>query len=240
MEINDKENIKLNSINEISKSICKIIIEDCNSTGFFLKIQYKLKPLYMLITAHHVIPYPLVEENKTIEIITDIDNKKQEITLDSIKRKIFCNKNKDITAIQILNKDNLIDKVKFLVYDTKCEYSQYENYLNIEAFIFHHPNDQELKYNSGRIIKINYPEDNEFEHNLNTNAGSSGSPLLIFEKTDEEPKVIGVHTSAIEGKKNKIGTFINAIIEVILNNNYYRNYRFFGITKNSKLCFKPI
>ena len=237
-EIND--NIKLNSINEISKSICKIIIGDSNSTGFFLKIQYDLNPKYMLVTAHHVIPYPLVEDNKTIEIITDIDNKKQEIILDSIKRKIYCLKNHDITAIQILNEDNLLNKVKFLVFDKNCETIQYKKNLNIEAFIFHHPNNNELKFNRGRIIKVKYPKEFEFEHNLSTNAGSSGSPILIFEKPNEEPKVIGVHTSAIEGENNNVGTFINVLIEAIIDKKFYKNHLYIGINKNSTLYFKPI
>ena len=231
-------NKKLNSF-EIEKSICFIQKFDLRATGFFLKIEYNSKPLYMLVTAHHAIPYPLVDDEKNIQIIIGNDSEKQiiNITLDCAERKILCLKDKDITAVEILDKDKIKEKVKFLNYDSECNYTNYMNYLNIEIFIMHHPNCKEYEI-KGNIIKIREPMDFEFQHNLYTEEGSSGAPILLFEKSNEEFKVIGVHTSASKGKKSKIGTFINTLIEEIKNKNFYKNKKCFGISKKSKLIIE--
>jgi hypothetical protein len=54
------KSMKLKTLNEVSKSLCKIYIEKINSrgTGFFLLINVsKEEKLYMLVTAFHVINF---------------------------------------------------------------------------------------------------------------------------------------------------------------------------------------
>ena len=206
------ENPKLN---EIKKSICKIKKDENNvATGFFLRTKYNEKDIYLLVTAHHEIQYTLVENKKTkIEIIIDFENIKQEIILDNHERKIICLKEEDITAIEILDKDIIKNKVKFLKYDKKCTKHQIQNYSNIEAFIFHHPNGENLQCNKGKILEVGVPKVYEFRHNIYTQKGSSGSPILyIKKKSKKRPnsrlRVIGVHTSCDPQTKTNIGTFI--------------------------------
>ena len=206
---------------EISKSICKIKKDEKNNaTGFFLVINYNKKYIFFLVTAYHEIPFTLVENGKqTIEIITDFENIKQNITLNKKERKILCFEKEDITAIEILDTDIIKNKVKFLKYDKKCTKDRYQNYLNIEAFIFHHPNGEKLQCNKGKILEVEKPQKYEFRHNLFTQKGSSGSPILYYKNTGKKPyprpRVIGVHTSCDPQTKTNIGTFINIFTKEI-------------------------
>ena len=198
--------MNLRILNEISKSICKIKRKIYLGTGFFLKIEKKINPLYMLVTAHHVISYRFVEEKITIKINAGFGNIEQEIKLDDKERKIICLKEYDITAIEIIDQDNLKNKVKFLNYE-KCK--KFEDYINADIFIMHHPRGEDIHCNSGKIVVIKGGGDFLFEHNLETDEGSSGSPILLMRS--EEPKVIGVHISAVLKNPNNVGTFINIL-----------------------------
>ena len=202
------------TFNEISKSMCIINIGNKNTgTGFFLSTKFRGKDLYMLITAHHFIPKDLVYVRSKIEIITDRDNIKQEIILNNSERKILCLSYSDITAIEIIEKDIIRHKVQFLKYNETSV-----NYLDIEVFIFHHPNGDKLQYNNGKILTF-APNVYEFEHNLYTQKGSSGSPIIFFEQSKKgsnpTPIVIGVHTSCNPKTKKNIGTFIYVLIETL-------------------------
>ena len=214
--LNEKSNFS-----EISKSICKIKKDkNNNATGFFLRTKYNKNHIYFLVTAHHEIPYTLVEPGDSkIEIITDFENIKQEITLNNEERKIICLKYEDITAIEILDTDIIRNKVKFLKYDKDCTENKRLSYLNIEMFIFHHPNGEKLQCNKGKILEIGNPKIYEFRHNLYTQKGSSGSPILFYKKSHKrpypKPRVIGVHTSCDSETKTNIGTFIYSLTDII-------------------------
>ena len=164
-----------------------------------------------------IIWFRVVEVEGKIEVIIDNGNTKQEIILDKNERKILCFKYKDITAIEIIDKDIIRNKSKFLKYDKKYNYDLNKNYLDIENFIIHHPNGQILQYNNEKILAVGTPEKYEFEHNIYTQKVSLGSPVLYFKKSKkrpyQKPRVIGVHNSYDPKTKNNIGTFINILIE---------------------------
>ena len=204
------KNMKLKTLNEVAKSICKIKTIRGEGTGFFLKIGKNGKQLYILVTAHHVVPELYIIEK--FEIINDNGNIKKIISLNSRERIIEYFPKYDITAVEIIDKDNLKGKVKFLNYDSNCIKEVYKNYLYTDVFTLFHPYGNELECSSGIIIKVEEPLDFEFKHNLDTYQGSSGSPILLFEKLNDEPKVIGVHTSASNSNKNNIGSFIDVLI----------------------------
>ena len=206
------KSIKLKTLNEIAKSVCKIYVSNKHCTGFFLKIQNDQKTLYILITSYQLIPLKLDKINNEIEIIQKSENINRKIMLNNNERRIVCLEDKDVTAIEILEKDYLINNVKFLNYDLDCKTNEYGNYIDIDVFIMHYPKEKYLECNSGKITFIKSKEF-QFHHTLDTDEGSSGSPILLFEKPNEEPKVIGVNTSFIFGKKYNIGTFINALVD---------------------------
>ena len=135
--------------------------------------------------------------------------------MDPKQRKYFYSSKKDITIIEIIVQDNLIDKVKSLEFDINCKLSTYGDYLNKDIFIMHHPKGEDLECNSGRIVMIKEPNIYEFQHTLDTMEGSSGSPILLFEKQNEKPKVIGIHTSTCIGNKNNIGVFIDTLNNIL-------------------------
>ena len=222
LQFDHAKSVKLKILNEVAKSLCQIKIKNRpKGTGFFLKINSKNTP-YMLVTAHHVIRYWLADRNNTeIEIVTDVGNIKQNIKLDAKERKMIFldNRNEserknfyDITAIEIIKEDNLKDKVKFLEYDVNCGKINYSEYIDKDTFILHHPNGvEELAFSSGKITKIN--PGLQFEHSLDTEKGSSGSPILLIENENNNPKVIGIHTSAaFSNNYINNGYFISALI----------------------------
>ena len=227
------KSIKLKTLNEIAKSICKIKVSNQHCTGFFLKIQNDQKTIYILITSYQLIPLKLDKMNNKIEIIQKSGNINRKIFLNNNERKIFYFEDKDITAIEILEKDNLINNVKFLNYDLNCKINEYGNYLDIDTFIMHYPKEKYLECNSGKIIFIKSPKEFQFHHTLDTDEGSSGSPILLFENLDEEPKVIGVNTSFVFGNKYNIGTFIDTLIDTVIDSIEDKKNEDFQINMNS-------
>ena len=211
------KSMKLRILNEVAESLCKIKRKGSNGSGFFLKIEDIDKILYFLVTASHVLSNLTNEES--IEIDNDMINIKQSILLKNNERIIEIFKEQDLIAIEIIDKDNLKGKIRFLNYDTECKKERYIKYLNIDAFILHYPNGEDLECSSGKIIKIQEPKKFEFQHTLETDKGSSGAPILLFEKQNEEPKVIGVHTSALVDIKNNVGTFIDVLIDKLKDRN---------------------
>lgn len=203
-----KKRISLKTLYELSKSLCKIILiksefeRELRGTGFFLKIQGDL-PFYFLITSYHIISEALVDLEKStyIEIITEFGIEK-EIELNNEERLIKIIKELDIVAIQIVEKDTIIDEIKFLNYDENED----EKYINKDVFILQYPKCKELEFSNGKINKkIN---GYEFLHSLNTYKGSSASPIFLF----DNKRVMGVHTKYCKDENNNnIGVFIGNI-----------------------------
>jgi hypothetical protein len=123
------KSIKLKTLNEIAKSVCKIYVSNKHCTGFFLKIQNDQKTLYILITSYQLIPLKLDKINNEIEIIQKSENINRKIMLNNNERRIVCLEDKDVTFIEILEKDYLINNVKFLNYDLDCKTNEYGNYI---------------------------------------------------------------------------------------------------------------
>ena len=70
-KINEKntghaKSMKLKSLIEISKSICKIQKKDSFGTGFFTS--FNDKDHLFLVTAYHVIPFPMIEKKKLLKL----------------------------------------------------------------------------------------------------------------------------------------------------------------------------
>ena len=78
----------------------------------------------------------------------------------------MCLQDKDIIEIEILEKDNVINNVKFLNYDIKCKTNEYGNYLGIDIFILHYPKGRDVECNSGRLSYIKTPKEFKFLHIL--------------------------------------------------------------------------
>ena len=214
----------LKVLNEISESICKIMIlgsekENWNATGFFMKFQKgKEKTINLLITNSHVIPQDIIDSKNIIVIILG-NGSEIIIELDNEKRFIKCLKTPiDITAIEILDTDEIDNNIKYLSYDLNYE-EGYQQYINADVFSLQHPLGNDTECASGKIIEICSNNNFEFIHSIDTNYGSSGSPVILVGNS----RVIGIHKSHSKKNEYNKGTFIGALIKEIQNSSFKTN-----------------
>ena len=203
-------------INKGTQSICKIFYENngkrCNGTGFFMNLNNSLK---CIITNYHIIPKDLIVNNINIEIH---NNNKFKIQL--VNRQIKYFKNLDITIIEIKESDDIIKNVVFLDYDLNY-LNGYNTYLNANIFILQYPYGKEIQFASGKIIEI--VDKYKFKHNVDTDHGSSGSPIILTNIV----RVVGIHRGSGWDENINYGSFIGEIFKDKNNfndNNYLRNY----------------
>ena len=195
------------------KSICKIIVYYNNETnfgtGFFMKISNSLK---YLITNYHVLNPKLI--NKSIQI--ELYNKKVIIlNLNEYEVK-YMEKPKDITAIKLKDSDDKFKDIEYLGCDLTYLQYGYEIYNNIDAF-----SGNDSKFASGKIFNIN---NYEFDHNIDTYAGSSGCPIILNNNNNNLLLVIGIHKNGNKNIKINGGTFIGELINEI-NKDFNNNIR---------------
>ena len=211
---NKKPNmISLNTLNKMSKSICKIICQKDNKewtgTGYFMSIKFENNAIInCFLTNDHVLDHRNIN-SITIKLLLGDNNEK---TFNIRKKRYikYFKKPIDITMIEILNDDEFIKDVDFLSYDLNYIKNGYDYYLNKEIFILQHPYGDEMYSSIGKIISI---KDYEFEHDAGTSSGSSGSAVILIENNC----VIGVHKARKNSSGNKIGTFIGKLFEGIVN-----------------------
>ena len=195
-------------LKQMRKCVCKIHKEDGNKgTGFFCNIPYPddnhLLPV--LITNDHVLNLNYIENYK--KILFSINNEKKyiPINIDS-SRKIFNDKDLDMTFIEIKKDKDEIKDLDFLEIDVNIRTNK--NYL-------------ETIYAKKSIYILNYPEDNKevvvsygllkeireekIYHLCSTEGGSSGSPIISLENN----KVIGIHKGSKTTNNFNIGNLIN-------------------------------
>ena len=203
----DHKPVPLEDANELSKSICKILTiragnKRNSGTGFFMDY----KSLKCLITNYHVISNDLMYENIELEI----SNKKIKLKLDYNYRYIRLFKQPtDITIIEIKDSDGINENIKYLGYDTNYMNGGYSQYKNLDVICVQYPFGDKIACSSGKIKDIiNF----EFEHNIPTEEGSSGSPIILF----NTKKVIGVHKAGVCMNEIKnLGTFIGTIFDEV-------------------------
>ena len=199
----DAAKIPLSLVQDASKFICQISFTVDNKahrgTGFFIEID-KHKCLF---TNCHNIP----EDYKNIDIIVKLyKSKKIKIRLSNQYFRYYRFIDYlDIAIIEIKDSDYIINDIIFLDYDSNY-IKGYDKYVNIDLFALQYPND-EIEVASGKIKEI--LNDFEFKHNINTEIGSSGSPIIILSKSF--CKVIGIHKQG--GKKINFGSFIGEIFK---------------------------
>ena len=205
-------------ISKVENSICKItfITKDNklqHGTGFFLKVSDSLK---YLITNYHVINPNNINANIELEI-----NNKKKMKLETGNRIIkFFENPRDITIIEIKNYDDIYKYIEFLDYDKNYIDNGYNIYKKVDVFSVEHPLGGVAACASGIIVNIN---NYEFEHNISTDYGSSGSPIMLLNNNMNILQVIGIHKSTKRKNKINYGTFIGEIFKEINDNMVIRN-----------------
>ena len=213
--LNDHRPIPMKLSMKAMKSTCKISYNYNNKpnfgTGFFMKFSDSLK---LLITNYHAIFPELMNINIQIEIW----NKKKMILNLKGRYIKFMKIPKDITAIEIKETDEIYKYIEFLNYDLNYNHKGYNIYNNSFVFSIHYPLGLDATDASGKIINIynNF----EFAHNIPTENGSSGCPIILL---NEMMTVIGIHKNTYIMSKINGGTFIGEIINEINNDLNLRN-----------------
>ena len=207
--------VDIKIIKEVEKSICKILItkneneDKIYGTGFFLNYSDSQK---YLITNCHVINPSLDFEKIEINIW---NNNKMKLDLNNRFIK-STDEQKDITIIEIKKTDEIYEDIKFLDYDNNY-IKGYEIYNDVDIFSIGHPLGEDASCASGKIRNIYSDKPYEFQHDISTDYGSSGSPILLNNNNINFVKVIGIHKSkSTVGNLNK-GTFIGEIFKEIKN-----------------------
>ena len=204
-----KKTIPVNMRIKLSKSICKITYgnEDAKikGTGFFIKYNN----LKCLMSVYHVINLELINKNIEIEIYNE---KKYNIALNSNRYIKLFNKPIDISIVEIKDTDNINNEIEYLYQDLNYKEIGYKQYLNEDIISLGYPLGEDLSTGNGRILNI---DDYEFEHDITTEVGSPGSPIILY---NNMLKVIGIHKYGDKEKNINIGTFIGVIYNEINNN----------------------
>ena len=192
--------VSISVIRKVEPSICKIIYQENNNmvkgTGFFMWVNEKK----CLITNYHVIDKE--KNNKTITI-EKFNNPKTEIKLNDKYINYF--DELDITIIDINDNEDIIKDIDFLFYDLNYNLG-YNQYKNNEVFALEFPKDNP-EFASGKIKEV--LDGFEFEHNIDTEKGSSGSPIILLNTS----KVIGIHKQGDTDSHSNYGTFIGEIFK---------------------------
>ena len=202
-------------IYEVCRSICKIITPKKVGTGFFIKLYKNDKPLFTLMTNEHIISKDMIEKKETIEVYYDNQKKRIKITLNEDERFIQSYKGIEIdcTIVEILKEDN-INEDYFLHPNIDYKDVNYNELKNNKVYIVQFPLGKDMCHSEGEIINI---DKYEFTHKASTLPGSSGSPIFL----DKTTKVIGIHKSSNNYKKENYGDFIFPIINILNNRNKY-------------------
>jgi len=141
-----------------------------------------------LITNNHIISKEIINDDIEIEIY---NGKKMKLELNNRFVKYYP-KEKDITIIEINNKDGIFKDIELLDYDSNYT-KGYDIYKNVYIFSIEHPLGESAACAGGKIVNIN---NYEFEHNIPTNNGSSGCPIILLNNNINIIQVIGIHKLA--------------------------------------------
>ena len=211
-EINTKKNN--NPFRDVKKAVkiirkynavCKIPVgNDSFGTGFFCEIKIDGNLKKFLFTNNHILDEENIKKNKKIRIIIEDIQKEIEITNNRFK---CTNPKMDYTCIEIMNEDNLNNGFFEIDNEINCkdpnELFKYEEYIIIQYV------QEECKWSEGSISKI---ENNILSHNIPTDKGSSGSPIIALSRATS---VIGIHCEGMEKESLNKGIFFKYILEDI-------------------------
>ena len=221
--------VDIDLVDELRKSVCKIKYKKMGNniygTGFFMEY----KSLKCLISAYHVISFNLLKKSIEIEIY---NKEKINLILNDCYIKFF--EELDISLIEIKESDEINNKgVKYLKHDLNYKEGGYNQYKFMEILCLQYPLGGNLSAQCGKILDIKNKY--EFEHDIPTELGSSGSPIILT----NIKKIIGLHNFGDLRQNINIGTFIGEIFNEN-NNKLNQENKNDNIKKNKNFNNKDI
>ena len=195
--------------------ICKVYGNDCIGTGFFCRIKYNKKKIPVLMTNYHVIDDKFLKEKEYLKVVIKDSPHMININKDSIL--YFSADDKYDVMIIKINKDDENIKNYLQIDSNIFQTDSLSKYENEDLYIIHYPKCEKAHISFGKGIK--QIGEYDIKHECNTDAGSSGAPIL----SSSTNKVIGIHKGCEknkidESKTYNIGTFLKFPLELI--NNY--------------------
>ena len=215
---NSPSQIPFSIIDKSRKCVCKINTKSeygsIMATGFFMKVSNSSR--YLVSSCHAI--GDAIKNNTEIEI--EIWNNTRIILTSNGRFTKTFEEGLDIAVIEIKDSDNIFNAVEFFDYDMNYM-KGYKIYEKVDVFSIQYALGSELACSSGKITQI---ETFQFYHNISTERGSSGAPIILTSSN----RVIGTHTAASHNMKLNVGTFIGEIIKEIdiphqMNNNIQNN-----------------
>ena len=192
---------------QMTNCICKINTGRIYGTAFFCKVRFvDNSSLNVLMTSYSLIDENYLKENKEINLLLN-DNSTKIIILDK-KRKIYTDKNYNLTLIELRNKDNINDFFHIDDYLLLSEEKHKNFYENKQIYILHYLNMGKPSVSYGFLTELN---DSEIKHTCLIKSGSLGSPILNFANN----KIIGI--SKEQNDNLNLGTFLRLPIKEFKN-----------------------
>jgi hypothetical protein len=99
-------------LNQIQKSVCKIILRNGKGTGFFCKVNYDNQRIPIMITNYHVINQDYINKRESIEISINDDKQTKSIKLNN-DRITYLDEEYDIAIIEIKPQEDNIHIFRF-------------------------------------------------------------------------------------------------------------------------------
>ena len=203
-------------LNQLMNCICKIKIKGIFGTGFFCKIPFKNETIKVFMTNYHVLNENDLKENKKLNLL--LNDEKEYIIIDlEIERKIYFNKDYDITIIELKDEDKIKDYLE--LDDNLLKDNLDIIYKSKSIYTLHYPNEKNACVSYGLLNTLdNY----NIMHKCFVNNYSFGSPILNLENN----KLIGMQTKGSNHSDN-MGTLLKLPLQDFINKN------FINVDKNS-------
>lgn len=187
LDLNQIEKI----MSQMKKSICRIQKDYRIGTGFFCFIPFpdKKSKFPVLITNNHILDEQVTSIGETFNYSIS-DNKISGILKIDKKRKIFTNKNEDITIIEISQKDEInLDSFMELDYNIFIDKDS-KLFIKNYIYLLGYGQNSNVGYSVGVIINYDNSR-NQLEYLCSNDYGYSGGPIINLQNF----KIIGVHNA---------------------------------------------
>ena len=190
-------------LGQMKKCVCKIKIGNKDGTGFFAKIPYQLKYKNVLITNNHILKKDDLKIGNIIKISINNEKEYKKINIDE-KRLILTDDKKDVTIIEIKEKDNINN---FIEVDERYNQENIDDrYRNESLYVLNYPKGENIVVSFGLLKNI---ENYNISHLCSTEPGSSGSPIISLKSF----KLIGLHKGGHKKYNYNIGLFIKYVVD---------------------------
>ena len=188
-------------LEQMTNCICKVKSKGIYGTGFFCRIRFLDNTFNkVLTTSYQILDEHYFKENNEINLI--INNQARIINLNK-KRKIYSNKDFDLTLIEIKESDKIND-----YFELDENILSQENpklfYENKTIYIIQYLNMEKASVSYGIFNDL---IDSEIKHTCSTKPGSNCSPIL----NSMNNKIIGISKISEKNENNK-GIFLKVPI----------------------------